>query len=95
MSISIEHINQIAHLARLQFDEHELPKFTQQFNQIIELVDKINQVDTHNLEPMSNPLNSVQRLREDIISEKNQREKMQANAPQTEAGLYLVPTIIE
>jgi aspartyl-tRNA(Asn)/glutamyl-tRNA(Gln) amidotransferase subunit C len=95
MSIKSENIKQVAHLARLHFNDQELPKFTEQFNQVISLIDQINQVDTSKVEPMSSPLAITQRLREDVVTEKDQREKMQQNAPQTEAGLYLVPTIIE
>lgn len=95
MPVSSENIHQIAHLSRLQFDSSEIVQFTEQFNQVLQLVEKISQVDTSDVTPMANPLDNIQRLREDRVSEQNQRDKMQQNAPQTEAGLYLVPTIIE
>ena len=62
---------------------------------ILELVEQMNAVDTSGVTPMSHPLDAVQRLREDVVTEIDRREQFQAIAPLTEDGLYLVPKVIE
>jgi aspartyl-tRNA(Asn)/glutamyl-tRNA(Gln) amidotransferase subunit C len=59
------------------------------------MVDTLQAVDTSGIEPMANPLDATQRLRADVVSEENQRERFQAIAPASENGLYLVPKVIE
>ena len=59
------------------------------------MVDQLQAVDTRDVEPMANPLDAVQRLRPDIVTEENQREAFQAIAPAVENGLYLVPRVVE
>lgn len=95
MSLAAEDVKKIAHLARLAISEHDIPLYAKNLSNIFALVDAMNQVDTSAVEPMAHPLNVTQRLREDVVSEPNQREQFQALAPATEAGLYLVPKVIE
>lgn len=86
---------QIAHLARLDINENDIPEYVTNLTNILALVDQMNSVDTDNVAPMAHPTDAVQRLREDIVTETNQREHFQAIAPQVEDGLYLVPQVIE
>jgi len=95
--VSIERgdVEKIAYLARIQITDAQLDKVTEDLSRILSLVDQMQEVSTEGVEPMSNPLDMVQRLRADQVTEENQRERFQAIAPATEAGLYLVPKVIE
>lgn len=95
MSLEKADVEKIAHLARLQINEQDIPEYTRNLSSILELVEQMGAVDTHGITPMAHPLDIAQRLRADIVTEANQREKFQAIAPQTEAGLFLVPKVIE
>jgi len=95
MALDKTDINNIAHLARLQIDEQDVEQYRHNLSDILGFVEQMNDIDTINVEPMAHPLDATQRLRQDIVSETNQREKFQANAPQAEEGLYLVPKVIE
>lgn len=95
MSLTPTDIEKIAHLARLQIDEADIPNYSRDLSNIIELVNQMDAVDTTGVTPMAHPQDAVQRLREDAVTEENQREACQAIAPATEAGLYLVPKVIE
>ena len=88
-------MDNIAHLARLQLGDDELPNVIENLSRIIEFVDQLQAVDTTGVEPMAHPLDMVQRLRADAVTEQDQRDLYQANAPAVEAGLYLVPKVIE
>ena len=95
MSIDNKEIEKIAHLARLKFEQKELNEATERFTSVLDFIDQLHQVDTAAIEPMAHPMDAVQRLRADKVTETNQREKYQAVAPATEKGLYLVPKVIE
>jgi aspartyl-tRNA(Asn)/glutamyl-tRNA(Gln) amidotransferase subunit C len=95
MSLSKNDVQNIAHLARLAIDDNDIPGYAKNLSNILELVEQMNAIDTSPVEPMAHPLDAVQRLRKDEVTETNQREHFQAIAPQTEAGLYLVPKVIE
>lgn len=95
MSLSNEQVKEIAHLARLQVDEADLPDYARNLSDILSFVEAMNAMDTDTVEPLAHPLEMPQRLREDAVTEENQREQFQAVAPQVEAGLYLVPRVIE
>jgi len=85
----------IAHLARLAIDAQDIPEYERNLTNILTLVEKMNAIDTDNVTPMAHPLDTHQPLREDKVTETNQRDRFQAIAPQTENGLYLVPKVIE
>ena len=93
--LSLEEIRRIADLARLELSAVELAAMQQELGGILALVDQMSSVDTEGVEPMSHPQAAMQRLRDDEVSEKDQRESFQAIAPQVEDGLYLVPKVIE
>lgn len=95
MTISREDIEKVAVLARIRLDEKQIPALEKDLGNILSLVDQLTAADTDNVEPLAHPLDAVQRLRPDEVTESNQREAFQAIAPATENGLYLVPRVIE
>ena len=95
MAVHQSDIEKIAHLARIQVDEKHVAELKDRINDILAMVDTMQNVDTTDIEPMANPLDASQRLRADIVTEINQRDRFLAIAPQTEAGLFLVPKVIE
>ena len=95
MTISREAIEKVAVLARIRVDEEQVSALEKDLGNILDLVDQLAAADTESVEPMAHPLNAVQRLRADEVTETNQRESFQAIAPATENGLYLVPRVIE
>lgn len=94
-SLQKEDIEKIAHLARLGIEEADVPGYARELSNILALVEQMSAVDTEGVTPMAHPLDAHQRLRDDIVTEQNQRDLLQANAPQIEAGLFLVPQVIE
>lgn len=95
MSISSDDVKHIAHLARLGLSEDEVTHLTKDLARILEMVTKMDQLDTSSVQPMAHPAETKQRLREDVVTEVNQRELLMQNAPAQEAGLFLVPKVIE
>jgi len=95
MTLQPADIAKIANLARLQIDEADVPTYTRDLSNILDMVAQMNAVDASGIEPLSNPLDAVQRLRPDVANEPNLRERMQAVAPDTTDGVYLVPRVIE
>ncbi|MCH8498084.1 MAG: Asp-tRNA(Asn)/Glu-tRNA(Gln) amidotransferase subunit GatC [Marinobacter sp.] len=95
MAISRDDIEKVALLARIQVDDAQAAALEQDLGNILSLVDQLQAADTTGVEPMAHPLDAVQRLRPDEVTEGNQRERFQAIAPATEDGLYLVPKVIE
>ncbi|HEX7045569.1 MAG TPA: Asp-tRNA(Asn)/Glu-tRNA(Gln) amidotransferase subunit GatC [Burkholderiales bacterium] len=95
MSLDTNQVRKIAHLARLRISSDEAEQYAEELSRILGLIEQMNAVDTRNVEPMAHPLDVPLRLREDEVTEVDQREKFQAIAPAVEAGLYLVPKVIE
>jgi len=95
MSLGKEDIEKIAHLARLGINDADVPGYVRNLSDILDLVEQMSAVETSGVTPMAHPLDARQRLRADEVTEINQREQLQANAPQVEAGLFLVPQVIE
>ncbi len=95
MALTESDVKNVAHLARIALTPNEIPTHVKNLSKILELVEQMNAVDTTGIEPMAHPQDITQPLREDVVTETNQREKMQRCAPLTEAGLYLVPKVIE
>lgn len=95
MTISREDIEKVAVLARIRVDDAQVSALESDLGNILNLVDQLKAVDTANVEPLSHPMDAVQRLRADEVTGINQREAFQAIAPATEGGLYLVPQVIE
>lgn len=95
MSLQSDDVVKIARLAQLALDEARIPDYVQDLSNCLGLLQQIGQVDTEGVAPMSHPLDMKQRLREDVVTEDDQREAFQRLAPAVEAGLYLVPRVIE
>lgn len=99
MSLSSNDIARIAHLARLELQPAQAERLQAQLNAFFSVVEAMRAVDTAGVEPLSHPFASVQdvplRLREDVVSETDQREANQRSAPAVENGLFLVPKVIE
>lgn len=95
MSINNEDVQKIAHLARLAIEPEQLETYTQNLSGILDLVEQMNEVDTTGIDAMAHPRDSKLRLRDDIVTEENQREKFMELAPATENGLFLVPKVLD
>ena len=99
MALTAQDIARIAHLARLELNPQEGERMQSQINGFFDIVEKMRAVDTTGVEPLSHPVAAVQdvqlRLREDVVSEGDQREANQQSAPAVERGLFLVPKVIE
>jgi len=96
MSLTRQDVEKIAHLARLSITEQEMPVYVSSLSSIVEFVDELSRADTEGVLPMAHPLDGQhQRLRPDEVSEADNREKYQVNAPSVTAGLYVVPRVIE
>ncbi|MGH8370677.1 MAG: Asp-tRNA(Asn)/Glu-tRNA(Gln) amidotransferase subunit GatC [Gammaproteobacteria bacterium] len=95
MSLSPDDVKSIARLARLSISDQDIPVYARTLSNILEFVAQLERAKTDGVTPMAHPLEMSQRLRPDQVSETDQRELYQQNAPQVEAGLYLVPKVIE
>ncbi|MEJ6656254.1 MAG: Asp-tRNA(Asn)/Glu-tRNA(Gln) amidotransferase subunit GatC [Pseudomonas sp.] len=95
MALDRTDVEQIAHLARIAIQGDDADAITAKLSGIMGLIDQLQAVDTSGIEPLAHPLETTQRLRADNVTETNQREVLQAIAPATEQGLYLVPRVIE
>ena len=95
MSLNIKTVHDIARLARLEIESTEVDKYRQELSNILDLVAQMEAVDTSNIKPMTHPFDASLRLRPDVVTEENQRDKFQDTAPSTENGLYLVPKVID
>ena len=95
MSLSPDEVKKIAFLARLSIQEENIDQYSQDLSSIFGLVEQMNAANVDDVEPMAHPQDAMQRLRDDVVTEENQREKLMANAPVTEAGLFLVPKVLD
>ncbi len=95
MALTSDDVLHIANLARLEITEAEVDVYSKKLTNILDMVDQLTAADTKGVVPMAHPLDMAQRLREDVVTETDQRKLYQQNASQTEAGLYLVPKVIE
>lgn len=95
MSLSTEQIGQIAQLARLEVSPDQTELYSRQLTDILAMVDQLGDAETEGIVPMAHPLGMTQRLRDDAVSETDQRDAFQRIAPAVDAGLYLVPKVIE
>ena len=95
MSLTKEQVEHIASLARLRLEESEFGDVVDKLSRIVDFVDQLSQADTTDVVPMAHPLDVAQRLRADEVTETDDRDHFQENAPSTEGGFYLVPKVIE
>jgi aspartyl-tRNA(Asn)/glutamyl-tRNA(Gln) amidotransferase subunit C len=96
MSLTRQDVEKIARLARLSISEEQMPVYVSGLSSIVNFVNDLARVATGSVEPMAHPLDGQhQRLRPDVVSETDHHEKYQTNAPSVQAGLYVVPRVIE
>ena len=95
MSLSVDEVKKIAHLARIEISEAEALATRQQLNDIFAVIGQMQAVNTEGIEPMSHAQDLMLRLRDDVVTERDQHALFQSIAPQVEGGLYLVPKVIE
>ncbi len=95
MTLKSEDVRSIAHLARLHIDDDVIDQYTNDLASILALVDQMNQVDCSGVIPLANPLDALQRLRDDEVTEIDERDRFQKIAPDVAAGFYRVPKVIE
>ena len=95
MAIDAAEVKKVARLARLTVDDGAIAATTSTIGNILTLVDRMKSVDTAGVPPMAHPLDAIQRLRQDEVSETDLREQLQSCAPAVEEGLFLVPRVIE
>ena len=95
MTLKNEDVRNIAQLARLQIDDSTIEQLTSDLSNILALAEQMKAVDTTNVIPMAHPMDAIQRLRDDEVTETDQRDKFQGIAPDVENGFYRVPKVIE
>lgn len=95
VSLTKEQVQHIAILARLQLEDDEFGDVVAKLSKIVAFVDQLQAVPTDDVVPMAHPLNMSQRLRADDITETDNRDRYQENAPAVKSGYYLVPRVIE
>lgn len=95
MSLDKNDVEKIAHLARIAIVEEDVSGYVESLSSILKLVEQMNAVDTDNVTPMAHPHAAFQRLREDVVTEENQREHFQKISSNVEKGLYLVPKVLD
>lgn len=95
MALDKSEVAKIAHLARLHISESEADEVTNRIIDILALIDQMQSVDTDAVEPLAHPLDVVQRLRSDEVTEQDHRDELQTLAPDSRNGLYLVPKVLE
>jgi aspartyl-tRNA(Asn)/glutamyl-tRNA(Gln) amidotransferase subunit C len=95
MAITLEDVENIAHLARLQLSPTEKQEALSSITNILQVIDQMQSIDTTGIEPLAHAYEAAQRLRDDVVTEKDQRITLLALAPSTERGLFLVPKVLE
>ena len=99
VSLTLQDVERIAQLARLDLTPDQRHELLNQLNGFFRIVERMGAVDTRGVEPLYTPLSAIQavslRLREDAVTEPDQREANQASAPEVQDGLFLVPRVIE
>lgn len=95
MTLQTDDIEKLAKLARIAVDEALISEVTEKLDNVLTMIDQLQAIDADNISPMAHPLDASQRLREDVVTEHDQHQKFQENAPAVADGLYLVPIVID
>ena len=95
MSLDKDQVQSIAVLARLKLEDEEFGETVDKLSRIVDFVDQLSQASTEDVVPMAHPLDVAQRLRPDAVTESDDRDHIQENAPSVERGHYQVPKVIE
>lgn len=95
MTLTADDVKKIAYLARLGIDQQDIASYAQDLSGMLDLMKQMGETNTEGVMPMAHPMDQIQRLRIDKVTELDNRNNFQAIAPQVEEGLYLVPKVIE
>jgi len=95
MSLDLDQVRRIAHLARIEISDEEAQHTLAQLTDIFAMIERMQAVDTTGVEPMADPLGGTARLRDDAVTEGDQRAATMINAPQELGGLFIVPRVVE
>lgn len=95
MPLKDKDLKHIAYLARINIDKNKIPSLKKELESILDLVERMNVADTKSVLAMSHPFDISQPLREDKVTEENDRDNLQKSAPSTKAGLFLVPKVLD
>lgn len=95
MSLDLDQVRRIAHLARIEISDDEARQALAQLVDIFGMIERMQAIDTAGIEPMADPLGGTQRLREDVVTEGDQRQAIVLNAPESLGGLFVVPRVVE
>ncbi len=95
MPLNLDQIERLARLARIEISAADGGETRDRLNDVFALIEQLQAADTRGIEPMAHAFELAQRLREDAVTESDRREAYQAVAPEVEAGLYLVPRVME
>ena len=95
MSLDKEQVQHIAMLARLKLTDEEYAESVEKLSKIVDFVDQLSQADTEGVVPMAHPFDAAQRLRPDVVTDANERDRFQENSAAIADGFYLVPKVIE
>ena len=95
MSLDLDQVRRIAHLARIEITDDEAQRTLAQLTDIFAMIERMQAVDTTGIEPMADPLGGSQRLRDDVVTEGDQRGAARVIAPEQLNGLYIVPRVVE
>ena len=95
MALTPDKISSLAHLARLGIEPDALAPLADDLSNVLDLVEQLQAIDTDGVEPMAHPASASLWLREDEVTESDQRDTLQAPAPSTQDGYFLVPRVIE
>ena len=95
MSLDLNQVRRIAHLARIEISDAEAQRVLAQLTDIFAMIERMQAVDTTGVEPMADPLGGSLRLRDDVVAETDQRAAVMVNAPIQHDGLFIVPRVVE
>jgi aspartyl-tRNA(Asn)/glutamyl-tRNA(Gln) amidotransferase subunit C len=95
MSVDIETVRRVAHLARIKMDIEEAERLTDQLSEILGFVEQLSEVDVEGVEPMTAAVDARLRRRPDAVSDGNRPGDVLANAPESEDGYFVVPKVVE
>jgi len=94
MAVTKDDVKKIAELARLEYNDIELDNYTKEMNKVLEYVDKLNEINTKNVQPLSHPIENENIFREDVLKESVSTEKALKNAPNKTLEHFKVPKVI-
>lgn len=95
MKIDRELLNKMAHLSRLEFDERDADRMREDMTAIVEWVEKLNEVDTEGVEPLTTMSHEVNALRDDVVKDHLSHERALLNAPKKDADYFRVPKVLD